>query len=94
LLFVNNPTAIHAKVVNSDVITRDGLKKQVKNMTEGELLYDAIVNKFITPFLKDGSVYTQPTVYSDKTKFILYQVSLEDIGITDLRSANFNEVVE
>lgn len=94
LLFVQNPTAIKAKVVNTDVITKDGLKKQVKGMTQGELLYDAIVNKFITPFLSNRSVYTQPTTFSDKTKFILYQVSLETLGLDNLSGANFNEQVE
>ncbi len=94
LLFVTNPTAIKAKVVNTDVITKDGLKKQIKNMTEGELLYDAIVNKFIAPFLKNRSVYTQPTTFSDKTKFILYQVSLESLGIGSLSSPNFNQAME
>ena len=38
LLFVKNPTAIKAKVVNTDVITKDGIKKQVKSMTQGEIL--------------------------------------------------------
>ena len=94
LLFVTNPTAIKAKVVNTDVVTKDGLKKQIKNMTEGELLYDAIVNKFIAPFLKDQSVYTQPTTFSDKTKFILYKVSLESLGIERLSSSNFNQSIE
>ena len=94
LLFVTNPTAIKAKVVNTDVITKDGLKKQIKNMTEGELLYDAIVNKFIAPFLKNQSVYTQPTTFSDKTKFILYQVSLESLGIGSLSSPSFNQAME
>lgn len=94
LLFVQNPTAIKAKVVNTDVITKDGLKKQVKGMTQGELLYDAIVNKFIVPYTKNRSVFTQPTTFSDKTKFILYQVSLESLGLDDISGANFNENVE
>lgn len=94
LLFVQNPTAIKAKVVNTDVITKDGLKKQVKGMTQGELLYDAIVNKFIVPYTKNRSVFTQPTTFSDKTKFILYQVSLESLGLDNISGANFNENVE
>lgn len=94
LLFAANPTSIKAKVVNTDVVTKDGLKKQIKNMTEGELLYDAIVNKFIVPFLKDESVYTQPTTYSDKTKFILFQVSLQALGIKSLQGDNFDSIIE
>lgn len=94
LLFVKNPSSIKAKVVNADVITKDGIKKQVKNMSQGELLYDAIVNKFLVPYLDDKTVYTQPTTYSDKTKFILYQVSLEALGITELHGNSFNRKVE
>lgn len=94
LLFVRNPTAIRAKVVNTDVVTKDGVKKQIKSMTQGELLYDAIVNKFIVPYLNDKSVYTQPTTFSDKTKFILYQVSLESLGLDNLTGASFNKTIE
>ena len=94
LLFVQNPTSVKAKVVNTDVITKDGIKKQVKSMTQGELLYDAIVNKFIVPYTKNKSIYTQPTTFSDKTKFILYQISLESLGLDDISGEHFNENVE
>lgn len=94
LLFPNNPKAIRAKVVNTDVQTKSGLKKSIKQMTQGELLYDAIVNKFIIPYLdNDKSIYTQPTTYSDKTKFLLYQVSLEALEI-DLTSDNLDSTIE
>ena len=53
-------------------------------MTTGELLYDSIVNKFFTPLLSEKMIYTQPTTYSDKTKFLLYGVSLETLGIKEL----------
>lgn len=63
-------------------------------MTQGELLYDAIVNKFIVPYTNNKTIYTQPTTFSDKTKFILYQVSLEALGLDNISGANFNENVE
>jgi hypothetical protein len=56
-------------------------------MTEGELFYHAIVDKFLIPMqgTKDkngnkikGSEYMiiQPTTYSDKTKFVNYMVNV------------------
>ena len=94
LLFVNNPRAIKAKAINTDVVTKDGIRKQVKNMTQGELLYDAIINKFIVPILDNNTIFTQPTTYSDKTKFLLYQVSLEALNINELVGDKFNSQVE
>ena len=80
LLFFRNPKAIKNKPINTDVATKEGVKKQVKNMTQGELLYDSIINKFIVPLInQNGSIYVQPTTYSDKTKFILYEISLMSI---------------
>lgn len=84
LLFVNNPQTILNQVINTDISTADGKKKSVKQATLPELLHDQIVNKFIIPWSQSGeqSVYVQPTVYSDKTKFILYQIQLgQDLGI-------------
>lgn len=94
LLFVQHKNAIKAKVVNTDVLTKDGIKKQIKSMTTGELLYDSIVNKFFTPLLSEKMIYTQPTTYSDKTKFLLYGVSLETLGIKELMGSNFEESIE
>lgn len=94
LLFVQHRNAIKQKVINTDVLTKDGIRKQIKNMTSGELLYDSIVNKFFTPILSEGLVYTQPTTYSDKTKFLLYGVSLKTLGITSLMGDSFNQSIE
>lgn len=94
LLFVRYRNAVKAKVINTDVLTKDGIRKQIKDMTSGELLYDSIVNKFFTPILSEKSVYTQPTTYSDKTKFLLYGVSLETLGITSLLGQSFDERIE
>ena len=60
-------------------------------MTSGELLYDSIVNKFFTPILSEKLIYTQPTTYSDKTKFLLYGVSLETLQINSLIGKSFDE---
>lgn len=94
LLFVKNRNAIKHKVINTDILTKDGIRKQIKSMTTGELLYDSIVNKFFTPILSENVVYTQPTTYSDKTKFLLYGISLDDLHINSLVGESFNEQVE
>ena len=94
LLFVQHRNAIKQKVINTDVLTKDGIRKQIKNMTSGELLYDSIVNKFFTPILSEGLVYTQPTTYSDKTKFLLYGVSLKTLQINSLIGKSFDEQIE
>ena len=94
LLFVQNRNAIKQKVINTDVLTKDGIRKQIKNMTSGELLYDSIVNKFFTPILSEKLIYTQPTTYSDKTKFLLYGVSLKTLQIDSLIGKSFDEQIE
>lgn len=94
LLFVQNRGAVKQKVINTDVLTKDGVRKQIKNMTSGELLYDSIVNKFFTPILSEGLVYTQPTTYSDKTKFLLYGISLKTLQIDSLVGKSFDEQIE
>lgn len=94
LLFVQHGNAIKQKVINTDVLTKDGIRKQIKNMTSGELLYDSIVNKFFVPILANNTVYTQPTTYSDKTKFLLYGISLETLGINTLVGDRFEQNIE
>lgn len=94
LLFVKFPDAVKYKVINTDVLTMDGVRKQIKSMTAAELLYDSIVNKFMTPLIEEKAVYSQPTTYSDKTKFILYGIDLEKLGLTDLTGKSFNQNIE
>lgn len=94
LLFVQYRNAIKSKVINTDVLTQDGVRKQIKNMTSRELIYDSIVNKFFTPFLQEKIIYTQPTTYSDKTKFLLYGISLKTLGINSLTGKAFDQKIE
>lgn len=94
LLFVQHRNAVKSKVINTDVLTQDGVRKQIKNMTSGELIYDSIVNKFFTPYLQEKIIYSQPTTYSDKTKFLLYGISLDSLGIKSLIGSNFEQSIE
>lgn len=96
LLFAQNPTAVKQCVINTDVLLSDGSSKQVKSMTLGELQYDYIVNKFLIPLLdsyNNPEIYIQPTVYSDKIKFIMYLMNLKDLDI-DPSNKNLDQVVE
>lgn len=81
LLFSGNRKAMLDVTIDTDVRTKDGKVKQIKNMTEGELLYNALVNKFLLPLHEDGTIFTQSTTQSDKTKFIADHISLGDIII-------------
>lgn len=96
LLFSGNRKAVLDVTIDTDVRTKDGKVKQIKNMTEGELLYNALVNKFLLPLHEDGTIFTQSTTQSDKTKFIADHINLEDIIInnqklTDLIKSPFLE---
>lgn len=96
LLFAdgNKTSAIQAKVINTDVVTKYGIKKQIKSMSVSELVYDSIVNKFMIPYLDNKTVYTQPTTYADKTKYITYQIGLTTLGLTEINKSDFNSKVE
>lgn len=83
LLFSGNRKAVLDVTIDTDVRTKDGKVKQIKNMTEGELLYNALVNKFLLPLHEDGTIFTQSTTQSDKTKFIADHISLGDIIINN-----------
>lgn len=82
LLFVQNPDLILNQCVNTDVKTESGKKKSVRDATFPELMYDSIVCKFIIPYTTSKTIYVQPTVFSDKTKFVQYQIALpSDISL-------------
>lgn len=88
LLFSGNRRAVLDVTIDTDVRTKDGKVKQIKNMTEGELLYNALVNKFLLPLHEDGTIFTQSTTQSDKTKFIADHISLGDIIIDNQKLTN------
>ena len=75
-LIMQSPNSVRGTVIDTDVRLADGTTKQIKNMTEGELFYHAIVDKFLIPLTsKDKYIIVQPTTYSDKTKFVNYMIS-------------------
>lgn len=84
LLFVkdDNKSAIKSIVADTEIVMRGGNVKSVKAMSENELLQHAIIDKFYLSLLNNrDTVIVQPTTYSDKTKYLNYEVSLSDLGI-------------
>lgn len=83
LLFVKEQSAVESVLIDTDVKTVDGKHKAVSDMTETELQYHAFVNKFIIPSMNNRFI-AQPTVYSDKKKFVNYVINL--ININDINT--------
>ena len=84
LLFVNpnKRCAIKSVIIDTDVKLQDGTTKAIKDMSESEMLYHAIVDKFHLALTNTrGTVFIQSTTYSDKTKYVGHEISLSDLGI-------------
>ena len=92
LLFFENPKAITGIVVDTDVRLDNGTSKQVASFSSSELLYHNFFNKFLLPSLS-GHIFIQPTVYSDKKKFINYDIDIKSLfgvdSIYDISSEDF-----
>lgn len=78
LLFNQKPEAIVGVVIDTDIRTNSGRVKQVASFSTSELLYHNFVNKFILP-MQNGRMLVQPTVYSDKKKFLVYDVNINTL---------------
>lgn len=88
LLFTKDSSLITSTVFNTDAQSRVGIKKNVRKMGAGELLYSSIVFGFYSNYLQSswderhdkkdnklrGSVLVQPTTYSDKVSFVTYGI--------------------
>lgn len=87
LLFNQNPNSIIGIVIDTDVRTNTGKVKSVSSFSPSELLYHNFINKFILPMQK-GRMFVQPTVYSDKKKFIVYDVDVTSLLGNPYRISN------
>lgn len=87
LLFNQNPNSIIGIVIDTDVRTSTGKIKSVSSFSSSELLYHNFINKFILP-MQRGRMLVQPTVYSDKKKFIVYDVDVTSLLGNPYRMAN------
>ena len=100
LLFYGKLKNIVSKCIDTDVMSFTGQKKSIKDLTYSDLIYNSVVNNFIVP-LNSGTVcYFQPTVYSDKTKIVLYGIELQGLlnndtfKRDDLFTDAFNTIIE
>lgn len=85
LLFAspNGRSAVKGVVVDTDITFIDNSRKAIKDLSESELMYHSIVDKFYLPLSQKGgsTVFIQSTTFSDKTKYIGQEISLSDLGI-------------
>ena len=74
LMFVDDPSLIRRTFHDLEArnIHRDS--KNIKNFTSSELFFHAIFNKFWAQYANSGTVIIQPTVYSDKTTFLNWEI--------------------
>lgn len=75
LYFVQNTHNIKLIQRDLEATTMWGKSKQVKNFSAKELFYHSIFNKFFGAYLSKGNLIVQPTIYSDKTTFINYEIA-------------------
>lgn len=76
LFFVQgkNRSLIKSVCVDTEVILDSSRVKKVRDMSNSELNTHAIIDKFALPLSTTGTFYVQPTTYSDKPKFINFEV--------------------
>lgn len=84
--------AIKSVVIDTDIKLADGTTKAIKDMSESEMLYHAIIDKFHLALnnRERGTVFIQSTTFSDKTKYVGHEISLSELGI-NIYSANVAE---
>lgn len=86
LMFVDNPSAIKSTFHDLEAGNIHGDTKSIKQFSCSELFYHAIFNKFWGSYNKTGNVIIQPTVYSDKTTFLNWEIQAQLRDGTDLLS--------
>ena len=84
-MFVNNPELLLTMYHDLEVTAQNGESKIIKSFSSGELFFHSIFNKFWGNYLNKQSVVIQPTVYSDKTTFLNWEVSTKflNVGTSD-----------
>lgn len=83
LMFVDNPSAIKATFHDLEVSNIHGDTKSIKQFSCSELFFHSIFNKFWGSYNKTGNVIIQPTVYSDKTTFLNWEIATDLVGDSD-----------
>ena len=81
-MFVNNPELLLTMYHDLEVTAQNGESKIIKGFSSGELFFHSIFNKFWGNYLNKGSVIIQPTVYSDKTTFLNWEISTKILNFS------------
>ena len=83
LMFVNDPSLIKSTLHDLEVTNIHGTTKSIKQFSCGELFYHSVFNKFWGNYNKTGNVIIQPTVYSDKTTFLNWEIKTDLLRSSD-----------
>lgn len=83
LMFVNDPSAIKSTFHDLEASNIHGDTKSIKQFSCGELFFHSIFNKFWGSYNKTGHVIIQPTVYSDKTTFLNWEIKTDLLNDSD-----------
>lgn len=87
LLFTEKNDLITRVVLNNDIQSRNGIKKNIKDLKPSELYYTSIFHNFFGNYLGlnvkensdnlKGTFIIQPSTYSDKTSFLNYAIDAD-----------------
>ena len=77
LMFVKKPNTIKSTFHDLEVSNIHGDTKSIKQFSCGELFFHSIFNKFWGNYNRTGNVIIQPTVYSDKTTFLNWEIETD-----------------
>lgn len=83
LMFVDKPNMIKSTFHDLEVSNIHGDTKSIKQFSCGELFFHSIFNKFWGNYNKTGNVIIQPTVYSDKTTFLNWEIETDLLNDPD-----------
>lgn len=91
LMFVDDPSLVKSTFHDLEARNIHKDSKNIKNFTSSELFFHAIFNKFWAQYANHGTVVIQPTVYSDKTTFLNWEIGdikelLEDDYVTKVEN--------
>jgi hypothetical protein len=94
LMFVQDDEAIKSTFHDLEASNIHGDTKSIKQFSCGELFFHSIFNKFWGSYVKTGNVVIQPTVYSDKTTFLNWEIQTDLMGESEYVSKVVKKYIE
>lgn len=94
LMFVQDSEAIKSTFHDLEASNIHGDTKSIKQFSCGELFFHSIFNKFWGSYVKTGNVVIQPTVYSDKTTFLNWEIQTDLMGESEYVSKVIKKYIE